>query len=437
VFTYFILIFANFGFNSSIIYHRNLSKQDLATCWWGNLAVDGLAALLCVGFAFGTRRFVHSSEVSWVIALLALQFLLVSAGSVNASLMRRAFMFKKIAIVNVVGSVATFVAALIGVTLLGWGIYGLVAGMVFASLVMSVMQMSCMPWLPSRSFGWASLRKHVRYGRWFVGVSLVNYTNNNIDKFWIGTLLSSSQLGYYEYAISIPLRTTQELGQIINSVLFPAYSSLQNDLAQLRHVIVKTMRYTTLIVFPILVGLTLVADDFVTVAYGEKWRPIIAPLQLFCLLGLWRVAFSGLFSLCYGMGKPHLPFKWSAIALPLNGALLYFAVRTYGVLGVALAKGFLDLFMLSTLRTEAMRAIALPLERQLRAILPALVGCLLMALPLHLLHFTHLASGASPLVRLLVEVMVGAVTYVVAVFGLWRSEFSYLCSLPKELLSHP
>ena len=51
VFTQFVLIFANFGFTASIIYHDNLDQRDLATSWWGNVAVDTAAALICVVIA--------------------------------------------------------------------------------------------------------------------------------------------------------------------------------------------------------------------------------------------------------------------------------------------------------------------------------------------------------------------------------------------------
>jgi O-antigen/teichoic acid export membrane protein len=433
VFTYFILIFANFGFNSSVIYHRGLTKEDLSTCWWGNLAVDVTAALACIIFAFSTRRFVDSPQVTWVIMLLALQFVLVSVGSVNGALMRRAFMFRQIAVVKVVGSIVIFAGALFAVAVLRWGVYGLVTGMVAGSLTMTILQFYYLPWLPSRAFSRTNLKKHIRYGRWFLGLNLINYSNSNIDRIFIGTRLSSTQLGFYEYATSLPVRTCQDLAGIIGDVFFPAYSNLQDNHSELRRVILSLMRYSTLMVYPILIGLAVVAHDFVLVAYSEKWLPIVAPMRIFCLIGLMRAAYSGLFSLCYGLGKPHMPFKWSLIAVPLNAGLLYYAVVKFGVVGVAVAKAFLDLFLLSTLRTEIMRLIDLPLRKQLLSLGPALGGCLVMALPLLALQLTVLGRVDSAMLRLLLQVAAGALLYGTAVFFFWRTDFDYLLSLPKRL----
>ena len=148
--------------------------------------------------------------------------------------------------------------------------------------------------------------------------------------------------------------------------------------------------------------------------------------MLFCLIGLPRIAFGGLFPLCYGLGRPHLPFKWALIALPLNAGALYLGLKGWGILGVAVAKIFLDLFMLSTLRTEIMRHVGLRLERQLRAFSPAVAASLIMAAALTGARLAGLGGVASPLLRLLGHVAVGVAAYVGAVALLFPVEFRFL-----------
>ena len=134
------------------------------------------------------------------------------------------------------------------------------------------------------------------------------------------------------------------------------------------------MRYSTLLTYPLLFGLGLLAEDFVILAYGEKWRPIIAPMQAFCFYGLVQIAWAGLSPLCYGLGRPDLAFKWYLIGLPINVLALYLGAHYFGVLGVALSKLVLGVFLLATLRTEIMGHVGLPLVRQLAALWPALVA---------------------------------------------------------------
>lgn len=433
VLTQFILIFANFGFNSSIIYWRHVTRRDLATCWWGNLFVDGVAALVCVGFAFTGGRHLKQPEVSWVICLLAVQFVLLSVGSINTALMRRLFQFKRSAVVQIAGAAGTFVAAYVAVDLLHWGVYGLVAGMIFGALIMTTLSFVWMPWLPSLTFSWRTLREHANYGRWFLGVNLVTYGNQNLDRVLIGTKLTSTQLGYYDYAANLPMQVVIQLGTVLNSVLFPAFASLQDDLQELRRVLLRVMRYNALIIYPLLAGLAVVAEDFVRVAYGEKWLPIVVPTQIFCLFGMIRVLTNPYYALCNGVGKPALPFKWSVLVLPLNAALLYWGVGRGGLVGVTTAKLFLPAFMLFTLGVEILRHVHLPHRVMWQAVYPAIVCCGAMAGTVFGTRelLSHLLPGA--LARLLVEISVGMGVYALVLRLFWPQDLAGIASFAKRL----
>ena len=431
VFTQFILIFANFGFNSSVIYHEKLDKRDLSTCWWGNLGVDTAAAIACILIALTTSKFAEDPRVAYIVCLLAMQFIITSLGSVNAALMRREFMFKQKAIVEFLGVLGTFLGAWFCVAVLDWGVYGLVSGMIAGSLLMTVLNIAYLPWLPSFLFSRAVLRKHLSYGLWFLGVNVVTYTNTNIDKATVGTYLSLTQLGFYEYASAIPLMVVQKLAQTLNSVLFPAFSSLQNDPQGLHDLLVKLYRYNALIIFPLLVGIGLVAPEFIEVAYGEKWASILTPLRLFCLFGILRLYINPLYPLCNGVGKPHMPFRWSLIFLPINVGLLFLGVKYVGVTGAVLARLGLPIFMMATLGTQIMRHVKVPVLDLMKATIPALWACLGMGVVVTGTRELNFAVLDSTLWRLLILVAVGAVTYLTVLLALWRSELSRLIAFAR------
>jgi len=433
VFTQFILIFANFGFNSSVIYHRDLNKQDLSTCWWGNLAVDSAAALACVIFALTTRRFAETPTVSYVICLLAVQFLITSLGSVSAALMRKQFMFKQTAVVNVSGALVIFFGALIGVAVLDWGVYGLVAGMILGNLAMTALNFLYLPWLPSFSFSRRLLRKHLVYGRWFLGVNVLAYVNGNLDKAYIGAFLNNTQLGFFEYAGNIPLMVVNRLTQTLNSVLFPAFSSLQEDVRKLGDLLEKVFRYNALIIMPLLCGIGLVAPDFVLVAYGTKWLPIVDPLRAFCVYGMLRIFINPLYALCNGVGKPALPFKWGLIYLPINALAIYLGATYGGVAGVVVARWLMPLFLMATLGREIMKIIGVSYRRLALATIPALTSCLAMAAMVISLQVWAAGDPASPVLRLVVQILGGIAVYALALAVLWRRHFVEIMGLVKRI----
>lgn len=433
VFTQFILLFANFGFTSSLIYGRRLGKIDLSTCWWGNLIVDSVAAAMCCIFAFTGARFLATPEVKWLIVLLSTQFVLGGAGSVHGALMRRQFKFRAAALVNVGVATTSFATACVLVAVLHWGVFGIVVSMIVGSAVTNLLSLVVIPWLPSRAFSWMVLKKHARYGRWFLGTNVVNYSNQNMERALIGTTLNSTQLGYYSYASDLPTTATMQLTYAINFVLFPAFANLQNDLVELRRVLLRVMRFNALIVYPLLTGLAVSAGEFVRVAYGPTWVPIVGPMRIFCLFGMIRVLTSNADTLCAGVGKPHMPFKWCLMALPLNAALLWWSVRAGGLVGVALAKLFLPVFMLATLVVEITRAVGMPIRQVGYAALPAFVCCLIMSAVMLGVGALLGSHAVGPVVQLVLKVLTGAVAYSAALRVLYPSEFGAVLSLAKRL----
>ncbi len=422
VFTQFILIFANFGFNQSVIYQKDLGKHDLSTCFWANVMVDGAAALICAVAALVTSIFTGDTTTAYVICLLAIQFVFTSLGSINSSLMRRQFMFRETAIVNFAGAVVTFLVAWALVGLAGWGVYGLVAGMNIGTLFMALMNFYYLPWLPSFTFSREAFGRHFRYGRWLLGVSLVTFANGSLDRVAIGTLLSKVQLGFYEYASNIPLMMVNTLSRVLNTVLFSAFSSLQDKHEELTKLLLNVYRYNAMLTYPILVGIGLVAEDFILVAYGERWLPILVPLRLFCAVGLMQIYTQPLYILCNGIGKPNLPFRWSLIFLPINLGLIWAGMKLAGMNGVVAGRLAFPIFMIATLGVQVMKHLKVSWARIFAATLPASAGCVLMAAAIWGLRASALTLPSNDLLRLLLLVGVGAGMYLGFMFVFFRGE---------------
>jgi O-antigen/teichoic acid export membrane protein len=73
---------------------------------------------------------------------------------------------------------------------------------------------------------------------------------------------------------------------VLTTVLFPAYSAIRDDAAQLRETFCTVVKYTALVAVPISTGLVAVAPQLVTVLFGAKWVPSVPILQVLALVAL-------------------------------------------------------------------------------------------------------------------------------------------------------
>lgn len=421
-FAQFVMIFANFGFTASVIHHDDLKRTDLATLWWGNVAVDTSAALLCCLVAAISGHVTHNPKLLPIMILLASQFVVTSFGSVSLALMQRTFRFRETAITDLIGAVLTFGLGYVLIAVFHMGVYGLVLAMVLATAATALLNFAWMPWLPSFTFSREALKTHFGYGRWFLGVSLVSYVNGTSDRFALGHMLNTTQLGYYEYAGNIPLQIVTKIAWMLNTVLFSAFSSARHSAQQMQELLQKFYRFSAIATFPVLVGIALVAPEFVQVAYGDVWRPIIPAVRLFCLYGALLLYTQPLYSICNGIGQQHLPFRWMVIYLPINLVLIWMGIHFGGLNGVVLVRSFMPLFVAFTLGRQVMRMLDVPWSALLRATIPAAVSCLAMAVAVKSLEHFLLSPGISPLPHLLLASGIGAVVYGGVLMVFWPGD---------------
>jgi O-antigen/teichoic acid export membrane protein len=65
----------------------------------------------------------------------------------------------------------------------------------------------------------------------------------------------------------------------------PVLTNADNEEGRQQRVFRKMLRFTSLICFPLMFGLALVAHEFIVVTIGEKWEPCVILLQILCIGG--------------------------------------------------------------------------------------------------------------------------------------------------------
>ncbi|SUG32560.1 Lipopolysaccharide biosynthesis protein WzxC [Salmonella enterica subsp. arizonae] len=104
-----------------------------------------------------------------------------------------------------------------------------------------------------------------------------------------------------------------KLNPIITRVLFPAFAKIQDDTEKLRVNFYKLLSVVGIINFPALLGLMIVANNFVPLVFGEKWNSIIPILQLLCVVGLLRSVGNPIGSLLMAKARVDISFKFNVL----------------------------------------------------------------------------------------------------------------------------
>jgi O-antigen/teichoic acid export membrane protein len=161
-------------------------------------------------------------------------------------------------------------------------------------------------------------------------------------------------------------------------VLFPAFSRIQDDNAKLISGYSHVVTATSLVSFPFLVGLMLVAPAFVNVVYGAKWMPAVLPLQIMGWAGMMKAVATYVGSIvdAKGMLKAEIRRQSIYLAALIAGAVLG---SRFGTAGVAVAVVVASFGMLVMMQSLLGRLTGMSWRAYLGALAPAIAGSAVMA----------------------------------------------------------
>ena len=175
------------------------------------------------------------------------------------------------------------------------------------------------------------------YGKFITGLSIVVYLTSEIDNAVIGKILGVETLGFYVLAYTLANLPATHFSKVLSNVLMPAYSKLQDDLPALEAALSRVIRFIALTTIPMSFIMIVLADNLVTVVYGDRWAAAAAPLQVLAVLGMLRAITSVNGYLYNAIGKPNIPFYLNLAKLVVIAILIVPLTLAYGIEGTAIA----------------------------------------------------------------------------------------------------
>jgi len=362
--------------------------------------------------------FFQDERIQPVLITLSLVFIIGSFSVVHESLLTKKLDFKKIAITEMSAEIFSGMAAII-MAFSGFGVWSLVWRMLLGNLIYTALFWVIYPWRPSLVFSFDRFGELFGFSSNVIGSRLINYGQSNVDNLIVGKLLGANALGYYSLAYRLVTFPLRRVSWVITRVTFPAFSIIQDDNEKLRKGYFKVVRYISIVTFPAISLLFIIAPEFVVVFLGEKWSPMILPLQILCVVGVVRsiVASSG--DILLSKGRADIQFKWSSITLALLTMAILFGVN-YGIIGVASTITVVLVLMYAIIQIITNRLIGMELKTYLRAIYPATISSLIMIFFIFLLKYlAYLIYNASQTLIIFISVILGTFVYMIILKLSW------------------
>jgi PST family polysaccharide transporter len=427
VFTGFVAVFSNLGLGTALVQRKNISDDQLSTLFWIGVLWGLGSALIVAAAAYPVSLFYEESLLVPLTIALSTNFLVTPFFIIKKKLLQKELKFQTLAIVFLIGIFGSGLCGILA-AFLGFGVWSLVVQSLSLNLFYLAAFQFVKKWRARFIFNFRSCFELIRFGFQMVGTHFTVYIERHIDILIIGKLLGTTQLGYYALAFRIMFFPIRQISYTFNDVLFPVFSKIQDQLSNVRKGYLKSVKFTSLVSFPLMMVVFLVAEDFILIVFGEQWLPTVDIIKI--------MAFAGAIQSVSQIGNPVFPaLNRPDIRMKMgifNCVFLSLAIvigSHWGLIGVAYAILFCKICVFFISQFFINRLIQITLLSVIKNLKMSILGCMV----LFLVHFTWQSNSIvfldGELKRFILALIIHTVTYCVFLIIFDRKDLDYVSSI--------
>jgi O-antigen/teichoic acid export membrane protein len=411
----FTVVFTDNAFGPALVQKPDLTERDKSTVLWFNAGLGILLAIMGVALAGPLADFYGEPAVRPLFIAASIGFLVSCLGITHAALLMRAMEFRQLELRQII---ATVVGGAVGVALalehLGaWAIIGQQLAAVFVS---TALLWVLVRWRPRAAFSLESLRRIGGFAGTLFGENLLFQGGSNFGGLVIGRVLGAAALGQFGITTNVILVPTARVSAPVSQVFLPAFARMSDDREHLTDAWARCMRLVAAVTCPALVGLAILAPDFVPVVLGSQWIGAIVLIQVGAVAALGTTLDPLMSEILLVLNKPGTLFRLTVVALITSVIGLIVGLQ-WGIVGVMAGyavAAWINIWIRSYVVT---RSLDVSMRRLLVSFAGVAKAVVLMSVVLILGRQALIAADVSPGLTLAVLTAIGGAVYV---FGCLR-----------------
>ena len=408
----FLNFFSDIGLAAALVQKKEVTDDDIKTTF----TIQQTLVITILSIAFFLTPFIRSFynlpvEATHLYWAVLFAFFLSSLKTIPSIKLERSIQFQKIVLVQIVESTIFYVTVSV-LALLNFGLQTFTIAVLVRSLTGTLLMYYLSFWFPRFGVSKESLKRLLSFGVPFQTNVFLALIKDDLILFYLGKVVGLEGLAYIGWAkrwAESPIRIIMDN---ISRILFPIFAKIQTEKERIGGLIEKVLRYQTLILAPIFVGMALLLDEAVQlIPKYNKWEPAI-PLFYIIVLSAFFSSYSTPFTnLFNAVGRVKTTFKFMLYWTVMSWVSIPLFTHYFGLYGYPISLVILSLTFV----------VIIPIARRIvdfkfiPQIVPPIIASLIMGVAVYFTTFL----GVSWL-SIGVSVAVGVLTYVASLYLLFR-----------------
>lgn len=397
--------FVDGGFSSALIQKKNADKLDFSTIFYVSMLMATIIYILILYASPYVAQFYGDEELVPILRVLSLILFPGALNSIQNAYVSRNMKFKLVFKTSIF---STIISGLIGIgaALLNFGIWALVLQQITYHIINSAGLWITVKWRPEFIFSFQRVKELFPYGSRVFLSNFIYKLYLDIRILLIGKVYSSSELAFYQRGEQIPRIIVNNIDGSIQSVILPTLAAYQDDRKRIKSMVRRTVSVSTFLIFPMMMGIIVVAEPLVIVLLTEKWLLAVPFLQVFCLMyAVWPLITINLQPI-RALGRSDMLLRLELIKRIIGLLIIVISLPfgLYAITAGALLERLIEVFINAY---PNKKLIDYSIREQFLDILPSFFQTIVMGGIIYFVGYLSL----EPLVLLILQIFIGVLTY--------------------------
>ena len=413
--------FVQSGFGAALIQDKDAGDLEFSTIFFFSIFAAFIFYIVLFFAAIPISIFYNTPILVKVIRILGITLLFNSIFCIQSAYISKKLNFKKLFYAS---TITMILSGAIGILMAykGFGIWALVGQNLSYSFLIFFVCFIIVEWKPKLLFSFSKLKKLYSYSWKILASNLIGTFCNNLQSLIIGKSYNTTKLGLYNRGQNFPQIISNTLDNSIQTVLFPTFSSRNDDFAFIKDKMRKSISLSAYILLPCILGMAAVAKPMVYTLLSEKWKDCIIFLQIACIGYAFLPIQTANLTAINAVGRSDIFMKLEIIKRTLT-ILMLIACAPFGIYALCIGQAGCNILFSFINAFPNKKLLDYNYHEQLEDLLPALIMSLIMAVTI--LGFNKLVVFSS-LVQLLIDIILGTFVYIILSVGSRNKSFFYL-----------
>lgn len=281
------------GFTNALANKQNITHNDYNAVFWFSTLTGGLLYIILFLSAPLIADYYNQPDLIRLSRIYFLGFVISSTATSHNAYLFRNLMTREKATAQIY---AITISCLIGIILAynGMSYWGLAIQNLIYIAIVNLSLWFYSPWRPTFNIDFGPIKEFFGFSVKILLTNIFNQVNNNIFSTIIGRKFTPYSVGLYTQANKWNSMGSSLISSTIGGVAQPIFAQATDDKAKQLSIFRKMLRFTSYISFPTMLGLALIAPEFILLTIKDKWIDCIPILQQLCIWG----AFFPITTLC-------------------------------------------------------------------------------------------------------------------------------------------